>query len=85
VNESREAATLRMLPKTSLEDRLPVRKNSASALEIGTVYRNEDGEYIIRRGENIHFRMSPTGYPWEVVEVGYKDLKTLMADGWMVD
>jgi len=40
-----------MLPKTSLEDRLPVRKNSASALEIGTVYRNEDGEYIIRRGD----------------------------------
>lgn len=85
MSESIEAATLRMLPETDKRSRLPVKKNSASALEIGTAYKDESGGYVIRRGENIHFRMSPTGYPWEVIESKYKDIESLMADGWLID
>jgi len=85
VSESIEAATLRMLPMTDTQSRLPVKKNSANALEIGTVHKDGEGGYVVRRGENIHFRMSPTGYPWEVIEFNYKDINELMADGWLVD
>ena len=85
MSESIEEATLRMLPKTDKQSRLPVKKNTASALEVGTVYLDDDGQYVVRRGENIHFRMPPTGYPWEVIESRYKDINSLMADGWLID
>ena len=89
-----EQATKKMLPTSSSQRRLPIKRNSAS-LEIATVYRNDEGEYVVNQGENIHFRLraymepgyqwSPDGYPHEVVELKYKDINSLMADGWVID
>jgi hypothetical protein len=72
-----------MLPVMERAGRYPVKRGSSEGLELGCVYLNRDGEFVVNRGENIHFvhRRLDGRYP----ESKYKSIELLMADGWVID